>query len=49
MLASLSDVANQGQSPSPVLLLASLAWALAFFIGGALVFISREREFAVRL
>jgi teichoic acid transport system permease protein len=49
MLASLSDVANQGQSPSPVLLLASLAWALAFFIVGALVFISREREFAVRL
>lgn len=49
MLASLSDVANQGQSPSPVLLLASLAWAVAVFTVGALVFISREREFAVRL
>jgi ABC-type polysaccharide/polyol phosphate export permease len=49
MLAALSDVATQGKTPSPGLLLLSLAWAIAAFVVGALVFISREREFAVRL
>jgi hypothetical protein len=32
-----------------VLLLASLGWAVGAFFVGALFFISREREFAVRL
>jgi teichoic acid transport system permease protein len=49
MLGALSDVVNQGQSPSPGFLLASLAWAVGAFVVGALYFISREREFAVRL
>jgi teichoic acid transport system permease protein len=49
MLGSLSDVVNQGQNPSHGLLLASFAWTVAAFIIGGLFFISREREFAVRL
>jgi len=28
---------------------AGIAWALAAFVGGGLYFISREREFSVRL
>ena len=49
MLGSLSDIVNQGQNPSPGFLLATLAWAVGAFVVGALFFVSREREFAVRL
>ena len=49
MLGSLSDVVNAGQAPSPGYLAWSLAWALGTLIAGGLFFISREREFAVRL
>jgi ABC-type polysaccharide/polyol phosphate export permease len=49
MLAALSDVVNQAQNPSPAFLAAGFAWALAAFLVGAYFFISREREFAVRL
>lgn len=49
MLGSLSDVVNQGENPSALWLAWSLAWAAATFVAGALLFISREREFAVRL
>jgi teichoic acid transport system permease protein len=48
LLDSLSDVVNQGQSPSAVLLV-GLVWALGAFVAGGLFYISREREFAVRL
>jgi teichoic acid transport system permease protein len=37
------------QFPSPAYLLATLAWAVGFFLLGAIVFLAREREFAVRL
>ena len=49
MLGALSDAVNLGENPSLGFMLASLAWAIAAFVVGALVFISREREFAVRL
>ena len=49
MLASWSDVINQGQQPSAGLMLWGLAWALVALVGGGLFFMSREREFAVRL
>ena len=49
LLASLSDVVNKGEHPSAGLLLWGLAWAAGAFVVGALFFISREREFAVRL
>jgi ABC-type polysaccharide/polyol phosphate export permease len=48
-LTSLTDAVNFGVGPPPVLLLASLGWAVGAFFVGALFFISREREFAVRL
>jgi teichoic acid transport system permease protein len=49
MLGALSDVVNQGETPSLAYLAGGLAWAVAAFLVGALFFISREREFAVRL
>jgi teichoic acid transport system permease protein len=49
IFASLSDVANRGLAPNPTYLLWGLAWALVLFVAGALFFMSREREFAVRL
>jgi teichoic acid transport system permease protein len=35
--------------PSKVYLLAAAAWAVGFFLFGAIVFLARERDFAVRL
>ena len=49
LLTSLSDVVNGGQSPSAGLLLWGLASAVIALVAGGLFFISREREFAVRL
>jgi teichoic acid transport system permease protein len=49
LLAALSDVVNRGEIPSLGLLAWGAAWAVSAFILGALFFISREREFAVRL
>jgi hypothetical protein len=40
---------NLGLSPSPAFLAWSLVWAVAAVTFGAVFFISREREFAVRL
>lgn len=48
-LTAWSDVLVEGRSPSAGTLLIGLAWALAFFVAGGLFFVSREREFAVRL
>jgi teichoic acid transport system permease protein len=49
LLTSLSDAVNLGREPRPAFLLWGLAWAVAAFVIGAVFFISREREFAVRL
>ena len=49
LLTAWSDVLDLGVAPDPVDLVVGAAWALAFLVGGALFFISREREFAVRL
>ena len=49
IFATLSDVANRGLNPNPTYLAWGLAWALVAFVAGALFFMSREREFAVRL
>jgi teichoic acid transport system permease protein len=49
MLGSLSDVVNLGQTPSAEFLLWGFAWAVVVLFAGAFLFISREREFAVRL
>lgn len=49
MLGALSDAVNQAQTPSLGLLAWGFLWAVGVFVLGALFFISREREFAVRL
>jgi teichoic acid transport system permease protein len=49
LLTAWSDVLDRGVAPDPVDLVIGGAWAFAFLIGGSLFFISREREFAVRL
>ena len=46
--AALEQIFN-AKMPSPVYLLAASAWALGFFLFGAVVFLARERDFAVRL
>ncbi len=46
--AALEQIFN-AQMPSPAYLLAATAWAVGFFLFGALVFLARERDFAVRL
>jgi teichoic acid transport system permease protein len=49
LLTAWSDVLNRGMTPGGELLLQGLAWALALFAIGFLFFVTREREFAVRL
>ena len=48
-LTALSDAVNLGVTPRTNLLLLSFAWAVGALVVGSLFFISREREFAVRL
>src|SRR3954464_7132597 len=49
LLAAWSEVLQHGHAPPPVDMALGAAWAAVLFVGGALFFISREREFAVRL
>lgn len=49
LLTAWSDVLNQGRAPAADDLLLGLAWGVVLFVAGALFFMSREREFAVRL
>jgi ABC-type polysaccharide/polyol phosphate export permease len=49
LLGSLSDAVNRGENPSAAFLVWGFAWAVGIFVIGALFFVSREREFAVRL
>ncbi len=49
LLAAWSDVLNQGQSPTSQQLLVGSAWAFGLLIVGFVYFVSRERDFAVRL
>jgi teichoic acid transport system permease protein len=49
LLTAWSDVIDRGVAPDPTDLAVGAAWALALFVGGVLFFMSREREFAVRL
>ena len=49
MLAGWSEVLNEGRAPSGTYLLQGGLWALGALVVGALFFVSREREFAVRL
>jgi teichoic acid transport system permease protein len=49
LLSSWGYVLNDGVAPAAGSLAVASAWAFGFFIVGGLFFISREREFAVRL
>ena len=49
LLTAWSDVIDRGLAPDAADLALGAAWAFALFVVGALFFISREREFAVRL
>jgi teichoic acid transport system permease protein len=49
LLTAWSDVIDRGVAPDPADLALGAAWGFAFFVIGALFFMSREREFAVRL
>jgi teichoic acid transport system permease protein len=49
LLHAWSDVINQGRAPSLHELAVAGGWAAGLFVIGALFFVSREREFAVRL
>jgi teichoic acid transport system permease protein len=49
ILSAWSDVLVQGREPQTIDLLVGLAWALVLILVGTTFFMSREREFAVRL
>jgi ABC-type polysaccharide/polyol phosphate export permease len=49
LLTAWSDVLDFGRAPEVTDLALGAAWGFAFLIGGAIFFMSREREFAVRL
>lgn len=49
LLGCWSSVIDHGRAPELSLLLQAVAWSVGVFVVGSLVFMSREREFAVRL
>jgi ABC-type polysaccharide/polyol phosphate export permease len=49
LLTAWSAVVDEAATPSLESMLVGTAWAVGLFVAGALFFISREREFAVRL
>jgi teichoic acid transport system permease protein len=49
LLAAWSEVLNRGVAPSTHELVVASAWAFGLLIAGFVFFVSREREFAVRL
>ena len=49
LLSAWSDVINRGGAPTVEQLAVGSAWAFGLLIVGFLFFVSREREFAVRL
>lgn len=49
LLKAWSNVLNGGTNPHATDMLVGLGWGAALFVGGGLFFMSRERDFAVRL
>jgi teichoic acid transport system permease protein len=49
LLTAWSDVLIKGATPEPWALAMAAAWSFGIFLAGGLFFVSREREFAVRL
>lgn len=49
LLEGWSDALTLGRAPEPMVWVAGLAWAIGLILAGGLIFLSREREFAVRI
>ena len=49
LLTAWSDVINRGHAPTASAMLLGLAWGIGLFVVSGLFFMSREREFAVRI
>ena len=49
LLQMWGEVLNRGVTPAAGLFVIASAWSIGLFLAGALFFISREREFAVRI
>jgi len=49
IMGAWSEVLIEGRAPTPTLLLLGAVWSLSTLVAGGLIFISREREFAVRI
>ncbi len=49
MFVSYNDALIRNEAGAPWMWAAGIGWALLALIGGGLFFISREREFSVRL
>ena len=49
LLEGWSDVLTRAESPDPMVWLAGTAWAVGLIAAGGLFFLSRERDFAVRI
>jgi teichoic acid transport system permease protein len=49
LMTAWSDVINRGHAPEASSMLLGLAWGVGLFVVSALFFMSREREFAVRI
>jgi len=49
MLGALNDAVIEGKNPPASFMLGTLAWAVGTIVVGTAFFISREREFAIRL
>jgi len=49
LLTAWSEVLNEGHAPQAESMLLGLAWGIGVFVVAGLFFLSREREFAVRL
>ena len=49
LLTAWSDVLVFGEPPHAGAMLLGLAWGIGLFVAAGLFFLSREREFAVRL
>lgn len=49
LIGGWSDLTLRAQVPEPKIWIAAAAWALIALVGGSLFFMSRERDFAVRI
>jgi teichoic acid transport system permease protein len=49
LVSAWSEAIVMGQMPTPEMWITSIFWALFFFLIGTYLFLSREREFSVRI